>query len=225
MPFCNVLNSMWLVKSKSEKILDKCTTMNQLLDQLSCERSKILRSSITVSFIFLFNSIYNVYCILKGVVQEKRAQVAPNHLPLATPAPPVWSPSPVGGSYISPAGQPWADPSMIDNLKRQVDLLRSQLAGASEENSKLKKEVSSLKVLVEKGTSQQSEAEATLVPSQVSGSQSTQMSRFVTFHRIINPIIIDIITEKMSRSSWTVLVINFISFVFWQKKLSKYCIL
>lgn len=117
---------------------------------------------------------------LQGVVQEKRAQVAPNHLPLVTPTPPVWSPSPVGGSYLPPAGQSWADPSMVDNLKRQVDLLRSQLAGASDENSKLKTEVSSLKALVEKSTSQQSEVEATLVPSQVSGSQNPQISRLVT---------------------------------------------
>ena len=112
-------------------------------------------------------------------MQEKSAQAASNHLPIVTP-PPVWSSPSVGGSYLPPTGQSWADPSMVDNLKRQVDLLRNQLAGASEENGKLKAEVTSLKVDLEKNTSQHSEVEATLIPSQVSSSQK-HLSRLAQY--------------------------------------------
>lgn len=111
-------------------------------------------------------------------MQDKKAQAAGNHVPIVTP--PMWATSSAGGSYLPPAGQSWADPSMVDNLKRQVELLRSQLSGASEENSRLKTEVSSLKVQLDRTASQPSEVEATLIPSQVSSAQKTQESRFFT---------------------------------------------
>lgn len=109
-------------------------------------------------------------------MQEKRTQAVSNHLPIVTPTP-VWASHSVGGSYLPPAGQSWADPSMVDNLKRQLDLLRSQLTGASEENGRLKAEVTSLKVQLEKNGPLQSEVEATLIPNQVSGAQVKQQSR------------------------------------------------
>ena len=106
-------------------------------------------------------------------MQEKKPQAASNHLPIVTPSP-MWAPPSVGGSYLPPAGQSWADPSMVDNLKRQVDLLRTQVTGASEENSRLKAEVTSLKVQLERNGPQQSEVEATLIPSKVSSTQKME---------------------------------------------------
>ena len=115
-------------------------------------------------------------------MQDKKAQASGNHVPIVTP-PPIWAPPSVGGSYLPPTGQSWPDPSMVENLKRQMELLRSQLSGASEENSRLKTEVSSLKVQLDKTTSQQSEGEATLIPSQVS-TQKTQEPRFFISHGV-----------------------------------------
>ncbi len=71
---------------------------------------------------------------------------------------------------------------MVDNLKRQVELLKSQLTGTSEENCRLKAEVTSLKVEFEKSVSPQSEVEATLIPSQVSGSQKPQQTRLFSYY-------------------------------------------
>lgn len=85
-----------------------------------------------------------------------------NHLPVVTP-PPAWPHPSVRGSYLPPTGQPWADPAVIDNLKRQVDSLNSQLATTSQENHKLKAEVLSLLP----AGSTTNDVESTLIPGEV----------------------------------------------------------
>lgn len=94
---------------------------------------------------------------------------AANQLPLVTP-PTAW---PVGTSYLPPTNQTWADPSVIDDLKRQVEQLSSQLGSSTEENIKLKTELSSFKTQ-EDSSADISEVESTLVPSTVNKPQQTR---------------------------------------------------
>lgn len=91
-------------------------------------------------------------------MQEKNNQ-APAVLPVVTP-PPTWPhPSPAS-AYLPHAGQQWVDPTMMDNLKRQVDQLNSQLSSIREENTRLKADLLSE---AERGK----DVEATIVPNQV----------------------------------------------------------
>lgn len=95
-------------------------------------------------------------CFHKGTcAQDKKTQAAPaSHLPVVNP-PPAWPHPSVGGS--------WADPAVIDNFKRQIDQLNSQLANNSAENDKLKAEVISL----QSESDSTHDVESTLIPSQV----------------------------------------------------------
>lgn len=52
-PFGDVLDSMWSLKKKSTEILDKCIALHKLIDQVSIERSKVLRSSHAVSLLVI----------------------------------------------------------------------------------------------------------------------------------------------------------------------------
>ena len=96
-------------------------------------------------------------------MQEKNTQAsaASNLLPVVTP-PPTWPhPSPAS-AYLPHAGQQWVDPTMVDNLKRQVDQLNSQLSSTREENTRLKADIHSE---AERGSGK--DVEATIVPNQV----------------------------------------------------------
>ena len=48
-PFADALDSMWSMRRKAAEILEKCSNFSQLLDQVSLERAKLLRSSTAVS--------------------------------------------------------------------------------------------------------------------------------------------------------------------------------
>lgn len=87
--------------------------------------------------------------------------------------PPAWGHPTVGVSYLPPTSQQWADPTLIDNLKRQIDQLNGQLANTSEENVKLKAEVVSL----QSGADSVQDVESTLIPSQVSGKSNIDTSQ------------------------------------------------
>lgn len=93
-------------------------------------------------------------------------------MPVVTP-PPAWGHLPVGVSYLPPTSQQWTDPTVIDNLKRQVDQLNSQLANTSKENVKLKAEVFSLHSEAESVH----DVESTLIPSQVANKSNMDTSQ------------------------------------------------
>lgn len=48
-PFADVLESMWSMRRKATEIFEKCGNLNQLLGQVSLERSKLLRANTSVS--------------------------------------------------------------------------------------------------------------------------------------------------------------------------------
>ena len=93
----------------------------------------------------------NIGC--EQVVPTKEQKAPVNHLPAVTPPSP-WPQH----------GQAWTDPTMLDNLKRQVEQLNNQLASKTDENDKLKSEMLSLRT---QSTTGPSEVESTLVPSQL----------------------------------------------------------
>lgn len=93
-------------------------------------------------------------------------------MPVVTP-PPAWGHPSVGVSYLPPTTQQWTDPTVIDNMKRQIEQLNGQVANISEENVKLKVEVSSLRSEADSDH----DVESTLIPSQAankSNSDTTQ---------------------------------------------------
>lgn len=87
--------------------------------------------------------------------------------------PPAWPHPSVGGSYLPPTSPSWADPAVIDNFKRQIDQLTSQLTIASEENNKLRSEVLSL----QSGSDSSHDVESTLIPSQVANTNISNTDR------------------------------------------------
>jgi hypothetical protein len=93
-------------------------------------------------------------------------------MPVVTP-PPTWPHPSVGGSYFPPNSPSWAesaDPAVIDNLKRQIDQLKSQLANSFEENIELKSQVLS-------GSDSVHDVEGILIPSQVANTNSSNTDR------------------------------------------------
>lgn len=110
-----------------------------------------------------------IIIILQSTQLDRRTQAA---TATVTP-PPIWPQPSVGASYLPPSGQTWTDPTILENLKRQIDQLNNQLASKTEENDKLKSEVSSLKSQAV-NAADLSEAESTLIPSQVPGIQASR---------------------------------------------------
>ena len=78
---------------------------------------------------------------------------------MVTPPPVGWPQHGVGGSFFPPPGQ-WTDPAIVDNLKKQMETLRSQLASKNDENQRLILEVSTLKT-----QATGDDVQSTLVPS------------------------------------------------------------
>ena len=117
-----------------------------------------------------------IVCLIKGSsTQDRKAQAtSANRLPVVTP-PPAWPHPSVGGSYLPPTSPSWADPAVIDNFKRQIDQLNSQLANSSEENSKLRSQV----LCLQSGSESVHDVEGTLIPSQVANTNSSNTDRQV----------------------------------------------
>ena len=51
-PFSDALTRMWSLRKKSTTILESCTAVNELLHQVSQERSSVLQSCSTVSDLY-----------------------------------------------------------------------------------------------------------------------------------------------------------------------------
>jgi hypothetical protein len=106
-------------------------------------------------------------------VQDKKGQAASaNHLPVVTP-PPAWPHPSVGSSFLPPTSPAWADPTVVDNYRKQIDKLNSQLANTSEENATLRAQVLSL----QPGSDSANDVEGTIIPSQVANAHSDQQAR------------------------------------------------
>ncbi len=100
------------------------------------------------------------FALLKGTIRQRNAQggLEPTHHPAVTPPPPGnWPPGPV------PSNQLWADPTIVDNLKKQITQLNSEVSLLRDKNNQLMVELTSLKI--QKVESVSSEEESTLVPS------------------------------------------------------------